>query len=139
MRTPDAHTDPLRDASREEIMGALFAHMVMQNTDMALMFLGQTPNPETGETVRDIQAARIFIDQLEMLEFKTKGNLSREEEKLLAQSLTHLRLSFVDAVENPPKAGAAPKAVTSAQPAVEPPLPGGADNDESRKKFSKKY
>src|SRR5687767_983200 len=103
MSEPNPNEDPLRSASREEIMSALFAHLVIQNTNMALMFMGKTPNPQTGERMDDIEAARMFIDQLEMLEVKTKGNLSREEEKLLQQSLTHLRLTFVDAIENPPK------------------------------------
>ena len=37
----------------------------------------------------------MFIDQLEMLAYKTRNNLSREEEQLLKQSLTELRLVFV--------------------------------------------
>jgi hypothetical protein len=102
MSEAEINEDPLRELSREQIMSALFEHMVVQNTNMALMFLGRMPHPQSGESVRDIQAARIFIDQLEMLEFKTQGNLSREEEKLLQQSLMHLRPAFVEAVEHPP-------------------------------------
>ena len=75
----------MRDMSHEEIMSALFAHMVIQNTNMALMLLGQVPHPESGERLHDVEAARMFIDQLEMLEVKTKGNLTREEEKLLKE------------------------------------------------------
>lgn len=142
------HEDPLRDMSREEIMSALFEHMVVQNTNMALMFLGKVPHPQSGETVYDIQAARLFIDQLEMLEFKTKGNLNREEEKLLQQSLMPLRLAFVEAVEHPPKpeataekkssAPAEPKAEPGAK--TEPQVSAGDTGDaESRKRYSKKY
>ena len=146
------NTDPLRDMSREEIMSALFEHMVVQNTNMALMFLGKMPHPQSGETVFDIQAARLFIDQLEMLEFKTKGNLSREEQKLLQQSLMPLRLAFVEAVEHPPKPEA--KAAASSEPAAmkrepeaktepataEPKVAAGDTGAaESRKLYSKKY
>lgn len=131
----------LRDMSQEEIMSALFAHMVIQNTNMALMLLGQVPHPESGERLHDVEAARMFIDQLEMLEVKTKGNLTREEEKLLKQSLTHLRMTFVQAVENPPKAepGAKPEPAAPAEPKIETP-PASADAEaESRKRFSKKF
>jgi hypothetical protein len=144
-------TDALRDMSRDEIMSALFAHMIIQNTNMALMFLGQVPHPDTGERMHDIEAARMFIDQLEMLEVKTKGNLTREEEKLLQQSLMHLRMTFVEAVENPPKEEA-----KAPEPAPAPPAPAedaaaepahavGEDTapapaeEEPRKRFSKKF
>ena len=131
----------MRDMSHEEIMSALFAHMVIQNTNMALMLLGEVPHPDSGERLRDIEAARMFIDQLEMLEVKTKGNLSREEEKLLKQSLTHLRMTFVRAVESPPKGEASgqPEAPAPAEPKLETP-PASADAEaESRKRFSKKF
>jgi len=126
----------LQNLSREEMMSALFAHMVIQNTNMALMFLGQVPHPESGERLHDFDAAKMFIDQLEMLTAKTKGNLTREEEKLLQQSLTHLRLTFVQAIENPPKAE-----TPAAQPAAPetPPVTADSGEGESRKRFSKKF
>ena len=134
--------DEMRDLSREEEMSALFGHMVIQNTNMALMFLGQMPHPESGERLHDVEAARMFIDQLEMLEAKTKGNLTPDESKLLQQSLMHLRLTFVKTVENPPKtepekkpveAEAQPKTPEAAGPASEP------APEESRKRFTKKF
>ena len=135
-------TDPLRDLSREEIMSALFGHMIIQNTNMALLLLGQIPHPETGEHAYDIDAARMFIDQLEMLEAKTKGNLTVQEDKLLKQSLTHLRMTFVQALENPPKEEAKTPESISDQPAQSPvndsTAPAPAD-EESRKRFSKKF
>src|SRR4051812_39552020 len=80
---------------------SLFAQMVVQLSNMALMMLGHVPNPQTGETIGDLDAARMFIDQLEMLEAKTKGNLTKEEERLLKQSVTGLRMAFVEAIEHP--------------------------------------
>jgi hypothetical protein len=152
MSPADPNEDAARNLSREEMMSALFAHLVIQNTNMALMFLGKVPNPQTEERMYDIETARMFIDQLEMLEVKTRGNLSREEEKLLQQSLTHLRLSFVDAVEHPPQpetaAGdAGPGKIDPAAEAkpAEPAIQGTSDaalpdaDAEARKKFSKKY
>ena len=127
---------------------ALFAHMVMQQSSMAMMLLGKTAHPETGEIVRDLEAARLFIDQLEMLEFKTKGNLTQEETALLQQSLMSLRMAFVEAVdsspkqaESPPNQGAEPPAAGAASgPATAEPAPAASPPEaESRKKFTKKY
>jgi hypothetical protein len=125
---------------------AMFASMVMQNTNMALIFLGQAPHPQTGQTALDLENATYFIDQLEMLAVKTKGNLNKQEDALLKQSLTHLRLAYVEAVEHPPKtepaaaSPAAPPVDEQEMPVTEPILPGEAAAEiESRKKFSKKY
>lgn len=147
--------------SREDIISALFANMVIQQTNMAMMFLGLVPHPETGEHLHDLETAKMFIDQLEMIEAKTKGNLDKREEGLLKQSLTHLRMAFFEIVEGRGQAAPAPlspaetsspiaeapaSAATTAPapasapaPAAEPAqAPAPADLD-SRKKFSKKY
>jgi hypothetical protein len=142
--------DELAPASREEILSALFANMVIQQTNMAMMLLGKVAHPETGKFMHDVEAAKMFIDQLEMLEAKTKGNLTREEDSLMKQALTALRMSFVEAIDGPapaaetppaPAQPADPAASTSAaapQPAA-PPIEAAPAQDESRKKFSKKY
>ena len=125
-------------------MATIFASMVMQQTQMTLMLLGEMPHPETGETITDLEGAKMFIDQLEMLEVKTKGNLGKDEEQLLKQSLVGTRMAFVAAVEQQERAAKpatppAPAAVAD-QPAPAPAEGvGTAADDESRKKFSKKY
>jgi hypothetical protein len=140
---------------REEMMMAMFASLVMQQTNMASIFLGLAPHPQTGKRERDLEHARYFIDQLEMLEAKTRGNLDKREEALLKQSLTTLRLAFVEAASNPAepapggetkaeteKGGPAPAAAAEGAggtPKPEAPgvvTPGGG---ESHKKFTKKY
>jgi len=142
--------NPLAHASREEVMTALFANMVMQQTNMALMFLGKMPHPETGERLHDMEMAQLFIDQLEMLEIKTKGNLDKREEGLLQQSLTAVRMAFVEAVQEKPaepaagkEPASAPADASSSSSAAQPQTPPGTDQAEaeaeSRKKFSKKY
>ena len=136
--------DP-ENISREEIVSALFANMVVQNTNMALIFLGHAPHPQTGQKQIDLDNARYFIDQLEMIEVKTKGNLDKQEEALLKQSLTSLRMAFVEAVQ---KEGAQPEAPAPAAPAKEEPQKESAPaiepaaekhDDESKKRFTKKY
>lgn len=128
--------------SHEDMHSALFAQLVLQQTNLALMLLGKMPNPETGETTRDLDAARLFIDQLEMLETKTKGNLSHDEARLLQQSLMSLRMAFVEAVEEPTTAGAtgAEPQPTASDGKNAPANEAGPDEEaESRKRFSKKY
>jgi hypothetical protein len=143
--------DPGEPAGREQMMSAMFAHLVMQHTNMALIFLGQMPNPQTGQTTQDLDHARFFIDQLEMIEAKTKGNLDKQEEAILKQSLTSLRLAFVEAANHPQAAPSpapadlpdAPATDEQETPIVEPVLPGEtpppAPESPSRKIFSKKY
>jgi len=144
MSNPTSETQS--GSAQDKTMSNLFASLVIQNTNMAWIFLGQAPNPQTGQTAQDLENARYFIDLLEMLEVKTKGNLAKQEDALLKQSLTQLRLSFVEAVEHPLQAAtpvatpAAPPTDEQETPVTEPVLPGepGAES-ESRKKFSKKY
>jgi len=137
------------DPGGGDAMTALFANLVMQQSNLALMLLGKVAEPESGTVVRDLEAARMFIDQLEMLEAKTQGNLSKEEGAMLKQTLTHLRLAFVEAVEAPsPQTKAAPKAEPSRTETAQAAAPekagavegaSAAAEEEHRKKFVKKY
>jgi len=142
-----APTDPV-DFSSEEMTSAVFVQLVMQQANLALMLLGRVPHPQTGKTEQDVDAARAFIDQLEMLEVKTKGNLNPQEAAFLKDALMSVRMAFVDAVKSeesapeqpaPPPASdkPAPAAAEGAKPTSEstPPAP----EAESRKKFAKKY
>jgi len=128
--------------SREEMMSILFAQMIIQQSNIAMMMLGKVAHPETGKTMADLDSAKLFIDQLEMLEVKTKGNLSKEEASLLKQSLMSLRMAFVEAVNAPPPQE------TRKEPAVEEEKKEGGQpsssapppaQEETHKKFSKKY
>ncbi len=136
------------ELDRDEIHSALFAQMVMQQANLALMLLGKSPHPETGQPARDLEAAKLFIDQLEMLEVKTKGNLKPPESALLKQSLMTLRLAFVEAVNAPETP--APAAQPAAAPAKDDSpvaenktapaeAAGAVSEEESKKRFSKKY
>jgi hypothetical protein len=132
------------DDARESLHAQLFANLAMQHASMALIYLGMSPHPDTGETMFDLDGARHFIDTLEMLEARSKGNLSADEATVLKQALTTTRLTFVQAVERggPEKSPAASNpAPPTAAPAAAPesaaaPAPSG---DDERKKFVKKY
>ncbi len=129
---------------REEEFSLLFAQMVMQQSNLAMMLMGKVAHPESGKVVQDLEAARLFIDQLEMLEAKTRGNLSKEEESLLKQTLMSLRLTYVDSVETSPSTEKRPEPATPS-PATKPNEPNvtpgssASEEEESRKKFTKKY
>lgn len=73
-----------------------FATFVLSLSHSALMHLGEAPDPETNETHVDLGLAKQNIDILVLLEEKTKGNLSGDEERLLAQVLFDLRMRFVE-------------------------------------------
>jgi len=142
-------------SGNDDLQTALFLDLVAQHAEMALMFLGRVPHPQTGKTVLDLETARLFISQLEMLEAKTRGNLNEREQGLLKQSLMATRIAFVEAVEAQPAkpgaagesaAGSATPASPSEQPATsataEPSDQGQAASpsvDDERKKFVKKY
>lgn len=89
----------LENAGREEIHGRLFESLIAQQSSMALMFLGEMPHPETGESMMDPESAKLYIDQLEMLQARTRGNLSPAEDKMLKESLKLVRRAFVHVLD----------------------------------------
>ncbi|MBB07222.1 MAG: hypothetical protein CMN03_03045 [Roseibacillus sp.] len=68
-----------------------FADFVILQAQNAGMFLGQVPNPTNGKLEIHLKAARSVLDSLEMLELKTTGNRTPEEDKLLQTALLNLR------------------------------------------------
>ena len=91
----DANTKP--EAQGEEALPHIdFSTFVLSLSHSALMHLGQAPNPETGAVERNLPLARQTIDLIAMLEDKTKGNLSGDEERLMSQILFDLRMRFVE-------------------------------------------
>ena len=73
-----------------------FATFVLSLSHSALMHLGEAPNPETGKVEKNPGLARQTIDLISMLEEKTKGNLTGDEERLLGQILYDLRMRYVE-------------------------------------------
>jgi hypothetical protein len=70
-----------------------FVYLQAQN---AGFFLGQLPNPATGETQVNLKAAESVIDSLEMLAVKTRGNLTAEEASLLEKALLNIRALYAN-------------------------------------------
>ncbi|MEO5917596.1 MAG: DUF1844 domain-containing protein [Luteolibacter sp.] len=68
-----------------------FNEFIILQAQNAGLFLGQIPNPHSGEKQVNLRAAKSVIDSLEMIAFKTLGNLTSNEEKLLNTALDNLR------------------------------------------------
>ena len=137
----------VRTASTQGEMTQRFIEFVMMTAQQAAMYLGRIPHPQTNKPEINLEYARLFIDQLEMIEEKTRGNLSKEETDILTRILADLRLSFVQASGSAPTASSldetpeheasvphpAAAPASAAAPAVE------SAEHESRKRFSKSY
>ncbi len=68
-----------------------FNEFVILQAQNAGLFLGQIPDPRSGEKILNLRAAKSVIDSLEMLAFKTRNNLTDSEEKLLTIALQNLK------------------------------------------------
>ncbi len=128
-----------------------FIEFVMMHAQNAALFLGQIPNPKTGEPEVNLDLARMFIDQLEMIQEKTRGNLTNEEIMILRNALSNLQMAFVEASgtaqPQPPEQPEAPQPASrqpaehpeSTASAQSPPIAAAETESESRKKFTKSY
>lgn len=89
-------TDPEGHDADEALPHFDFTTFVLSLSHSALMHLGEAPNPETGTIESNLPLARQTIDLVAMLEEKTKGNLTGDEERLLGQILFDLRMRYVE-------------------------------------------
>src|SRR5690349_15083208 len=82
-----------RATAEDEGLPAIdFATFVLSLSHSALVHLGDAPNPGTGNTEVEIGMARQTIDLLAVLQDRTRGNLTGEEERILDQALYDLRM-----------------------------------------------
>lgn len=72
-----------------------FVTFILSMSQTALLNLGCGPHPDTGKCDCDLGSAKCTIDIIEVLQEKTKGNLTGEEERILDRILTELRLMWV--------------------------------------------
>ena len=83
---------------------ASFSLLVLSLRMQAEMQLGLVHfGEEKDRPEPDLDAARHAIDLLAILQEKTKGNLTIEEQRLLENSLTELRFRYVQAAEDKAK------------------------------------
>ena len=137
-----------------------FVQFVMMQAQNIFYVLGRIPSPDGSPIPPNLEAAKILIDQLEMILEKTRGNLSTQESSILEDALKNVRLAFVESSggtpasmmpksnlpdypldgeepeldEPAPRASEKPK--TAAAPASAPAEPVESEN---KKKFTKTY
>ncbi|MBT8358422.1 MAG: DUF1844 domain-containing protein [Desulfobacterales bacterium] len=72
-----------------------FPTFIISLNASALVNLGAIEDPASGTKVKNLSIAKQTIDILSMLEEKTRGNLTEEEEKILKNILYDLRIIYV--------------------------------------------
>ncbi|PAW76364.1 MAG: hypothetical protein B9S32_15440 [Verrucomicrobia bacterium Tous-C9LFEB] len=141
-----------------------FVQFIIMQAQQILFVLGN-PTPEGDSMPPNLEGGRMLIDQLEMIQEKTKGNLNVQEAKIMEEALSRVRLAFVQASggtpvsmmprqshpaytpdipedepvpqPEPPRAAAQPAAPAPA-PAAPAATPAPAE-PENKKKFTKTY
>ncbi len=75
---------------------ALFVQLVLMFQAAAMQQMGKVQNPITKNVERNLEQARFSVDMLEMIQKRTKNNLSESEGKFLEHALFELRMNYVD-------------------------------------------
>ncbi len=79
----------------DELPSASFFTHVTTLASHVMISLGEVAHPTTGAKEKRLPEAEFGIDTLAILEEKTKGNLTDDEERYLSSVLTELRMRYV--------------------------------------------
>lgn len=103
----EPHADRRQGSDRRRTMadhaanpGTPFTNFLEPLIAQAYMSLGMLPNPYQPQTKADVGAARQMIDILTLLQEKTSGNLTPDEDDFLRTYLGELKLAFVKITKN---------------------------------------
>ena len=88
----------MSDENKVPDVDPLYISIMMSLEASAMQSLGKIANPMTGKIERNLEQARMTIDMVEMLEKKTSGNLTADEENMTKRILYQLRMNYVDEV-----------------------------------------
>lgn len=78
-------------------MSERFIEFVMMQGQQISLLLGRIPHPQTGERTVLLAPAKLFIDHLEAIREKTRGNLSVAESDILNKVLSDLQMAYAEA------------------------------------------
>lgn len=95
-----------------------FVQFVIMQAQQILYVLG-APTPEGEPGQPNLEAAKMLIDQLELIQNKTKGNLTEQEGTIMKEALSRVQLAFVQA------SGGTPASMMPERPMPEPDLAEG--------------
>ncbi len=87
-------------ADRAANPGTPFTNFLEPLIAQAYMSLGMLPNPYQQQTKADVGSARQMIDILSLLQEKTAGNLTPDEDEFLNTYLGELKLAYVKITKN---------------------------------------
>ncbi|UCC97723.1 MAG: DUF1844 domain-containing protein [Phycisphaerales bacterium] len=87
--------EPKEEKPRGPLPEGNFAALVSMLTTQSLFALGLLQIKGQEQRQPDLELAKYNIDMLETLEDKTRGNLTEEEEAVLANTLDELRMGYV--------------------------------------------
>jgi molecular chaperone GrpE (heat shock protein) len=73
-----------------------FSSLISLLATQAMFAMGVISTEKDKESKKDLRLAKFHIDILESLEEKTKGNLTGQEQKFLSDTLSRLRMGFVN-------------------------------------------
>lgn len=91
-----AELDKQKSAIGNAELAQRFVQFVMMQAQNIFYVLGRIPSPDGRPIPPNLEAAKILIDQLEMVQEKTRGNLSTQESSILEDALKNVRLAFVE-------------------------------------------
>jgi hypothetical protein len=136
-----------------------FVQFVMMQVQNIFYVLGRIPSPDGRPIPPNLEAGKILIDQLEMIQEKTRNNLSAQEASILDDALKNARLAFVEVSGGTPASmmpksnlpefpldeeeshlgEPAPKPAEKPKTAAPPVAAKQAEPEENKKKFTKTY
>jgi hypothetical protein len=93
--------NPTKGHPVEELPQVDFSTFILSLSHSVLVHLGEAPHPENGAVLASLPLAKQTIDLLGLIEDKTRGNLTGEEERLLGQILYDLRMRYVERSKGP--------------------------------------
>ena len=77
-----------------------FMYLVGTFQSSAWIAMGKMKNPMTDKVEQNLDQASFYIDLLNMMQAKTKGNLSEYEEQMLINTVSELKMNFIDEQKN---------------------------------------
>ena len=94
-------------ADKKQALQLDFNALVLSLGSSAIVHLGEAPDPTTGQKSGkpDFGMAQQSIDLLAMLQEKTRGNLSADEQRLIENGITELRFRYVQVADERKRAG----------------------------------
>jgi hypothetical protein len=95
-KKPEAEA-PKKEEQAPPLPEVNFTSLIFSLSSSALFHLGEIADPQSGETKIDLPLSKHAIDTIAMLQEKTKGNLTDEEDKFVENILTDLRWRYVKA------------------------------------------